>query len=96
MKKFTIKEYANKHKLSIFNVMKMVKAGSVKTQTELEDNREVIYIIEDAAQQKEIAGKIIKPALKDQDIPGEIKCLKKELHALREEIEHLKAQLTSK
>ena len=31
MQRVTIKAYAVKHKLSIFNVIKMVKSGKVKT-----------------------------------------------------------------
>ena len=44
MEKLTIKAYATKHKLSIFNVVKMTKSGQLPTQTVEEDGKERVYI----------------------------------------------------
>jgi len=98
MKKLTIKEYAKKHKLSLFNVMKMAREGAVKTQTDIIEDKEVLYILEDEIQEEEIASQIIHPSQvpADMDIKVEISILKKELQDLRQEVAHLKAQLASK
>lgn len=97
MKKMTIKEYAKKHKLSIFNVMKMVRAGSIKSETEVEEGKEIFYILEDEVQQKEVAGKIVQPSQKEpMDLETQVENLKKELQALRQEVAYLKTQLASK
>jgi hypothetical protein len=98
MKKLTIKEYAQKHKLSIFNVTKMVRGGDIKTQTKVEEGKEVLYILEDEAQQQEVANKIIQPSQESVEInvEAEIHILKKELKTLQQEVAHLKAHLASK
>ena len=41
MQKITIKAYAVKHKLSIFNVMKMVKSGKLKIEIAEENGKEI-------------------------------------------------------
>ena len=45
MEKLSIKAYAAKHKLSIFNVVKMTKSGQVPTETVVENGKDVVYII---------------------------------------------------
>jgi uncharacterized protein YceH (UPF0502 family) len=45
MERMTIKAYATKHKLSIFNVVKMVKSGQLKSEIVEEDGKEVTYVI---------------------------------------------------
>lgn len=96
MKKMTTKEYAKTHKLSIFNVMKMVRAGDVKSETVIEEGKEVLYILEDEAQQKEVAKKIIPPSQEPLDIKTEVRNLKKEIEVLRQEVAYLKEQLLSR
>ncbi|MCF6206174.1 MAG: hypothetical protein L3J47_04670 [Sulfurovum sp.] len=45
MEKMTIKSYATKHKLSIFNVVKMVKSGQLKSELVEENGKEVTYVL---------------------------------------------------
>jgi len=45
MQKVTIKAYAVKHKLSIYNVVKMTKSGQVPTQTVVENGKDIVYIL---------------------------------------------------
>ncbi len=45
MEKMTIKSYATKHKLSIFNVVKMVKSGQLKSEVVEENGKEVTYVL---------------------------------------------------
>ena len=82
----------------MFNVMKMARAGDIKIQTQMEEGKEVLYILEDEAQEQEVAGKIIQPSQEPlkMDVEAEIQTLKNELQSLRQEVASLKAQLASK
>ena len=94
MQKVTIKAYAVKHKLSIFNVMKMVKAGKLKTDVEDVNGKEVTYIVIDEAIESEIEKGIVPIEKKgDVKLQEEMKMLSKELSLLRAEIEALKKKL---
>ena len=94
MQKVTIKAYAVKHKLSIFNVMKMVKAGKLKTDVEDVNGKEVTYIVIDEAIESEIEKGIVTIEKKgDLKLQEEMKMLGKEVSLLRAEIEALKKKL---
>jgi len=94
MQKITIKAYAVKHKLSIFNVMKMVKSGKLKTEIVEENEKEVTYILLDEAIEKEIQNSIVPIEEQEELTLREIvKVLQKEVKLLREEIEVLKKRL---
>ena len=45
-KTMSIKEYAIAHKLSIYNVVKMTKNGTLKTETKKVDGKDEVFIIE--------------------------------------------------
>ena len=94
MERITIKAYAVKHKLSIFNVMKMVKAGKVKSEVFQEKGREVTYILFDEETEKEIKEQIV-PVEQKEDfmLREEIKFLRKEIQLLREDVEVLKKKI---
>ena len=72
-----MKAYAVKHKLSTFNVMKMVKAGKVQSEVFNEKGREVTYILFDEEMEKEIREQIV-PIDKKEDL-----MLKEEIQFLR-------------
>ena len=98
MERITIKAYAVKHKLSIFNVMKMVKSGQVKSEVFNEKGREVTYILFDEKSEKEIEEKIvpIDVSMEKKDdvaLAEAVRLLKMEVQALREEIESLKKRI---
>ena len=94
MQKITIKAYAVKHKLSVFNVMKMVKSGKLKTEIVEEEGKEVTYILLDEAIEKEIENSIVHTKEKEElMLQEEFKVLKKEMKSLRKEIEELKKRL---
>ncbi|MDD3591960.1 MAG: hypothetical protein PHO65_04930 [Sulfurovum sp.] len=93
MEKLTIKAYAIRHKTSIFNVMKRVREGSVKSETVLEDSKEVIYILEDQAQKESIESEITPCDQTPPSLENEIEALKKEVAVLRKELEALKKKL---
>ena len=94
MQKLTIKAYAVKHKLSIFNVMKMVKSGKLKTEIVEENEKEITYILLDETIEKEIESSIVPVKKQEEFTLREIvKVLQKEVKLLREEIEVLKKKL---
>ncbi len=89
-----MKAYAVKHKLSIFNVMKMVKSGKVKSEVFNEKGREVTYILFDEEGEKEIREQIVPMEQKeDLMLHEEIKFLRKEIEHLRKDVEELKKRL---
>jgi len=94
MKKMTIKSYAVKHKLSIFNVMKMVKSHKVESETVQRNGKEVTYILLDEDREKKIKNSIV-PIEKKEDLSlGDIvKVLQQEVRFLREEVKNLQKRL---
>ncbi|MDM5270728.1 hypothetical protein PGH07_00880 [Sulfurovum sp. zt1-1] len=93
MEKLTLKAYAKRHKISIFNVMKMVREGSVQSETVLEDGKEAVYIVENKEQGKEIQSKITKYTQTPLSLEKEVELLKNEMAELRNELEALKKKL---
>jgi len=90
MQKLTIKAYAVGHKLSIFNVMKMVKSGKLKTEIVEENEKEITYILPDEVTEKEIVS-IEKQ--EESTLREIVRVLQTEVKLLREEIEGLKKKL---
>jgi len=94
MEKVTIKAYAVKHKLSIFNVMKMLKSGKLKSEIVEENGKEVTYIILDEATESEVKSGIVTIEKKGEaKLREEMKILSSEVALLRAEIEALKKKL---
>ncbi len=96
LQKMTIKAYSVKHRLSIFNVVKMVKSGALKSETVTEDGKEVTYILLDPEKEKEVTQKIVTPTeAPTTSLEKEVERLKREVRALRNELEILKRSLTT-
>jgi polyhydroxyalkanoate synthesis regulator phasin len=100
MNELTIQRYAIKHKLSVFNVMKMVKSGKLKSFIKEEKGKEVTCIMLDDETEQEVK-EGIHPFLDNvkgshQSCKSEIEALKSELSILRKEIEDIKNRLSSK
>jgi len=94
MQKVTIKAYAVKHKLSIFNVMKMIKSGKLKSEIVEENGKEVTYIRLDEATEVEIKAGIVTIEKKGEaKLREEMKMLSNEVELLRAEIAVLKKKL---
>jgi len=85
MEKIGLKEYARKHKLSIYNVIKMTREGTLKSEKVEENGKEVVYILVDDETEEQLASEIIPQnppkSLKEENIllKAEIKRLKEEL-----------------
>ena len=94
MEKISIKAYATKHKLSIFNVVKMTKSGKIPTETVVENGKYVLYILIDEAVEKEVSEAIIPAENKEPySLRKENERLKKEIVKLEEEIILLKKRV---
>lgn len=95
MEKLSIKAYAKRHKLSLFNVVKMTKSGQVPTETVVENGKEVVYILLDDDVEKEVE-KTVKNSIVEEEnkepysLRKENERLKKEIKKLKEEIALLK------
>ena len=53
MIELTLKEYATKHKISLFNVMKLAKAGQIPSETRIINQKTEIFILSDEAPKPE-------------------------------------------
>ena len=94
MERIGIKAYAVKHKLSIFNVMKMIKSGKIKSEIFEEKGREVTYILYDDESENEIEEQIISREKKEEvQILESLRVLTQEVQALRKEIKDLKKKI---
>jgi len=87
LKEVTLRAYAQMHKLSYFNVMKMVKNGDVKSVTKMENNKEVQYVLVEEEQEKRVSENIIETSAKSLTLQEENTLLKKEIARLKEELE---------
>ena len=87
MKKVTLREYAQIHKLSYFNVMKMVRTQKIKSITVEEDGTEVEYIVMDEEQEKKVSDNILETSEKSMTLVEENTLLKKEIVRLKAELE---------
>jgi len=91
MEKLTIKAYAKRHKLSIFNVVKMTKTGHLPTETVVEDDNEIVYVLIDEDVENEVRKGIVKQSNDEPySLRKENERLKKEIQKLKEEIATLK------
>jgi len=89
-----MKAYAVKHKLSLFNVVKMIKSGNIPTETVVENGKDVVYILIDEAVEKEVSRSIVSVENKEPySLRKENERLKKEIEKLKEEIILLKKRV---
>jgi polyhydroxyalkanoate synthesis regulator phasin len=94
MERMTIKAYAIKHKLSIYNVMKMVRTGKLNTELVEENGKEVTYILVEEAQEAVIQEQILPlNAKEDRTVEEEIALLKAEVALLKKEVAKLKESI---
>ncbi len=53
MIELTLKQYATRHKISIFNTMKLAKAGKIPSREEIIDGKKELIILTEEAPQAE-------------------------------------------
>ncbi len=76
----SIKEYARKHKISIFQAVKLAKSGKVETKTEIVNGKEQIFIKNSADFPFQ---NNTKKAPTLQSLQEEIEILKKEIQEIK-------------
>ncbi len=79
----SIKEYARKHKISIFQAVKLSKSGKVETKTEIVDGKEQIFIKDDKKEEKKETPKKV-PTI--EELIKEIEELKQRVKKLEEKL----------
>ena len=79
----SVKEYARKNKLSIFQAVKVAKSGKVETITKEIDGKEQIFIKNDAIIKKEPKPKTV-PTI--EELSREIEELKKRIEILEKKV----------
>ncbi len=95
MARMTLKQYAVKHKLSLFNVVKMVKSGQLQSETVEEDGKEATYILPQDTEtpqksQKEESKEI---SLSNEEMQRLVLSLQDEVTRLRREMDNLKISM---
>jgi hypothetical protein len=95
MERMTLKQYAVRSKLSLFNVVKMVKSGELKSQTVEENGKEVTYVLadKDAVTKTKAADTEKRPALSNDALHELVLSLQDEVARLRREIDSLKISI---
>lgn len=87
MERLSIKKYAATHKLSMFNVVKMLKSGELKSETVEESGKEVTYILIDRQEKREITKETTQGQAgleeKVRHLEQDVAILKRELDALK-------------
>ncbi len=92
MQKMTLKQYATKQKMSLFNVVKMVKSGALKSETVEENGKEVTYVLVDPSETAGIESS--KDRAKTTETTEErITRLEDEVAMLRRELDALKISM---
>ena len=91
MEKITIKGYAAKHKLSIFDVVKMTKSGQLPTETVQENGKDTLYILLENGVEERVENPTDREESKaPYSLKKENERLKREIRELKEEIARLK------
>ncbi len=82
MERLTARQYAKKHKISIYNAIKLARTGQVPSETVEENGKEVLYLLEQA-ETPQTAAPEPEPKLTPEE---EIKMLREENQRLNEEL----------
>jgi len=88
--KLTIKQYALRNKMSIFNVVKLIRSEKLETETVEENGRDITYILlnrDQVREEEESRGESERPLTQAEQIrklKEEIARLEKELERCRE------------
>ena len=93
MERMTIKAYATKHKLSIFNVVKMVKSGQLESEIVEENGKEVTYIVADGAKTDGIQAEALKAPSEEDDLDQKVARLEQDVAILKRELDALKMSM---
>jgi len=90
MERMSIKAYAAKHKLSMFNVVKMVKSGELKSETVEENGKEVTYIV---ASERPVSQKGGDQERDGATLEAKVAQLERDVSILKRELDALKMSM---
>jgi len=91
MERMTIKNYATRNKLSIFNVVKMVKSGALKSEVVEENGKEVTYILAEKDSSTSLPEKNLSKSREDEkDLAQKVARLEQDVSILKRELDALK------
>jgi hypothetical protein len=88
MQRIPLKRYAVQHKMSIFQVVKAIKSGRLRSETIQEDGKDVTYVLVEEEDKKEMTQ---VSEYQTEDIS--CKRLKAEMEALKSEVKLLKHEV---
>ena len=88
MKRLTLKQYATKNRVSIFNVIKMIQRGELEAVEEESDGKKIVYVILSEEKKDNESGDDIVSS--DEDARDEMEKLLKTIDKLNSEISELK------
>lgn len=90
----TMKTYAVKHKLSLFNVVKMIKSGQLKSETVEENGKEVTYILgQNRLSRSESKNSTSEISMSNKELQTLVLSLQEEVVRLRHEMDSLKMSI---
>jgi len=93
MQKMTLKKYAITHKMSLFNVVKMVKSGELQSETVEENGKEVTYVLVDTPPPSVEENPNVSGREDEEELAGRVAVLEKEVATLRRELDALKISM---
>ena len=93
MQKMTLKKYAITHKMSLFNVVKMVKSGELQSETVEENGKEVTYVLVDTPAPSVEENPNVSGRADEEELAGRVAVLEKEVATLRRELDALKISM---
>jgi hypothetical protein len=82
MERLTVRQYAKKKKLSIYNVIKLARTGQIKSESVAENGKEVLYILDEEVDEKPRESGLQTPKTPEE----EIVMLKARIKKLEEEL----------
>jgi hypothetical protein len=93
MQKMTLKKYATTHKMSLFNVVKMVKSGELRSETVEENGKEVTYVLVDTPAPSVEEKPNTSGRADEEELAERVAVLEKEVATLRRELDALKISM---
>ena len=93
MERMSIKTYAARNKLSMFNVVKMIKAGKLKSETVEEAGKEVTYILVEEEDRSSAKERRVQEEEAKESIETKVARLEQEVAILKRELDALKMSM---
>jgi len=93
MERMSIKSYAAKNKISMFNVVKMVKSGQLKSEVIEENGKEVTYILCEETPVSAVVAKEKAEETEESILQERIARLEQDVAVLKRELDAFKISI---